>query len=87
VDGHRERREELADARVGARVAVVCEVAGDENRVGLRVERDERRDRVLERLGRAAVVGTDREMQVGELGEEGAYVAGARSRSRSMAGS
>ena len=90
VDRDGERREELAHARVRARVSVLGEIAGDEHGVGLRVERDERRDRRLERAGGAEVVRAGLQVQVGDLGEEdGLYagVAGATSRRRSMAGS
>jgi hypothetical protein len=86
VHGHGERREQLADACVGARVAVVHEVAGEEDGAGLRVQRGERGDGHAQRLGGAAIVGTDRQVQVGELRDQ-AYATGARSRSRSMAGS
>ena len=70
MDRDAERREQLAHACVGARVPVVGEVAGDEHRVGLRVEREEGRHRGLQRVGRAEIVGTDREVQIGELGDE-----------------
>ena len=70
VDRDAERREQLAHACVGARVPVVGEVARDEDRVGLRVEREERRHRGLQRMGRAEIVGADGEVQVGELGDE-----------------
>ena len=77
MDRDAERREQLAHACVGARIPVVGEVAGDEHRVGLRVECEEGRHRGLQRVGRAEIVGTDREVQIGELGdEEGSGLAG-----------
>ena len=70
VDGHRQRREQLAHALVLRRRGRVGEVAADEHRVRARPQRQHGRDAGGQRLRRPAVAGPDEDVRVAELGED-----------------
>ena len=67
VDGHLERLQELANALVLRRIAVVGEIAGEQDRDRRRVHRADRRDRLLQCCDRVRVVGVEADVRVGDL--------------------
>ena len=72
VDGHRQRREQLARELVLARVTGVGDVAGDDHGVGLLREREDAGDGGGERGAGVLVVGAfEPEVGIADLGEQG----------------
>ena len=67
VDGHRQRREQLLREGVLARIPVVGDVAGDDDRVRQRVEPEHRVDRGGECARGLVLAGA--QMRIAELGE------------------
>ena len=67
MDRHREGLEDLAHRFVLRGVAVVGEVAGQEDGDGRRVQLADRGDRLHQRIDRIGVVGMEADMGVGDL--------------------
>jgi hypothetical protein len=69
VDGHRQRREQLADPLVLARARIVDQVAADQDGAWQRLQLEQGAHRPRKREGGVLVTATDVDVRIGELCE------------------